>query len=150
MIWTAAYVASVVLVNVIFGWVPFLGSFVVGGIFIVRDLAQREIGHRVALATLAGIGISYVMAAPPVAVASACAFGIGGGADWLVFSALKRHSFRRRVVMSSLVSVPIDSAVFLGVLLGTVPAAAFWVQVASKLAAVAVILAIPRPVPEVA
>lgn len=142
MIWTAVYVASIVGVNLLFGVVPFIGSFVVGGIFILRDFAQREIGHRVLLASVAGIGISYAMAGPGVALASAAAFGASEACDWAVFTLTKRP-FRERVIASSLVSVPVDSAVFL-LALGAFGWAPLAVQIASKLVALAVVL---RPLP---
>ena len=61
-------------------------SLVVGLIFVARDYAQREIGHRVIVAMLfagffiLGDGRSYV------ALASVVAFFISELIDWLVYS----------------------------------------------------------------
>lgn len=153
-VFSALYVASIVFVNWAFGVLPVLrfgsdiwspASIIVGAIFILRDFAQRELGHRVLLASLLGIVISYVMADPRVATASAIAFGVSEATDWAVFSLL-RSSFRRRVVLSSLVGVPVDTACFLG-LLGFFSWTGFAVMVASKLVALAVVFAMPREQP---
>jgi uncharacterized PurR-regulated membrane protein YhhQ (DUF165 family) len=120
MIWTAAYVASVVLVNALFlAFPPFpvggvmlsWGSFVVGGTFILRDFAQREIGHRVLWATLAGTLVTAAMS-PGLAVASGVAFAVSELLDWAVFSRWP-GSFRSRVVASNLIGCPADSALFM-------------------------------------
>jgi queuosine precursor transporter len=137
VIWTVAYVASVVAVNVIFGIVPWLGSFIVGGIFILRDLSQREIGHRVLLASAIGIGISYLMANPAIATASAVAFGVSEVLDWIVFSRW-RGSFRSRVIASSIAGAPVDSALFM-LLAGFFAWPGFAVMTGSKLLALAVL-----------
>ncbi|MCW8915345.1 MAG: preQ0 transporter [Magnetovibrio sp.] len=91
-------------------WPPM--SLVVGFVFIVRDFAQREIGHRILWAMAVGVGLSYVMADPFVAMWSAIAFLISELADWAVYSFTKRP-MSERVIFSSLISAPVDSAVFL-------------------------------------
>jgi uncharacterized PurR-regulated membrane protein YhhQ (DUF165 family) len=120
MKWTLAYVASAVLVNAMFIALPPFqvagatltwGSFVVGGTFILRDYAQREVGHRVLVATLAGTAITALMS-PQLAFASGAAFLVSELLDWAVFSRW-RGSFRSRVVASSLVGAPADSALFM-------------------------------------
>jgi len=91
-------------------WPPM--SLVVGFIFVVRDFAQREIGHRVLVAMLIGAALSYVMASPFVALASAAAFFVSELADWLVYTVTKRP-LSQRILFSSLLGTPIDSVVFL-------------------------------------
>jgi uncharacterized PurR-regulated membrane protein YhhQ (DUF165 family) len=78
----------------------------------VRDFAQREIGHRVLFAMLIGAALSYVMADPQVAIASTAAFLVSELADWLVYSLTKRP-LSQRIIYSSVLSTPLDSAVFL-------------------------------------
>ena len=78
MIYSAAYLASMVLVNVGFAYVPLIHgwppmSLAVGLVFVLRDFAQREIGHRVILLMLAGAVLSYFMASPAIALASCAA-----------------------------------------------------------------------------
>lgn len=118
---TAAYIAAIVLVNIGFVHVPLVPLFgemfppmsiVVGAVFILRDYAQREIGHHILAAMLIGAGLSYVMADPYVAVASLVAFLISELVDWYVYTFTKRP-LAQRILISSAISTPIDSAVFL-------------------------------------
>lgn len=123
MLWPFAYVASVVFVNWSFTHLPMLhtpwgdiwspASLIVGAVFSIRDFAQRDIGHKVILATILGIVLSYLMADPFVAMASAAAFGVGEMADWAVYSLTSSRPFRQRILFSNLVGVPLDTAVFL-------------------------------------
>ena len=125
MKWTAAYVALIVAVNYGFTVVPLVDlpggekwppmALAVGLVFVLRDFAQREIGHRVLLAMLVAAALSWWMASPFVAVASAAAFIVSELADWAIYSFTKR-SFARRVLISSAVSTPIDSIVFLALI----------------------------------
>lgn len=118
-----AYIVGIVAINAGFAHVPLIPIFgtgemwpplslAVGVILILRDFAQREIGHKVWLAMLIGCGLSYWMAAPQIAIASAAAFIVAEGFDWAVFSFTKRP-LADRVLLSSVVAGPIDSAVFL-------------------------------------
>jgi len=119
---TALYIALIVAVNYGFSVVPLVElpggvmwppmSLLVGFVFIVRDFAQREIGHRVLLAMAVGVGLSYIMADPYVAMWSAIAFLVSELADWTVYTFTKRP-MSERVVYSSILSAPLDSAVFL-------------------------------------
>ncbi len=116
------YVAIVVLVNYAFTRVPLLFlpggeawspvALVVGFTFVVRDYAQREIGHWVLPAMLAGGLISWYMASPAIAFASVCAFMTGELLDWAVYT-YTRRPFSQRILLSSALSTPVDSAVFL-------------------------------------
>ena len=64
---TITYILSIALINVGFVYVPLIPfydtmyppmSIVVGLIFILRDFAQKEIGHRVFIAMLIGAFLS--------------------------------------------------------------------------------------------
>jgi uncharacterized PurR-regulated membrane protein YhhQ (DUF165 family) len=70
------------------------------------------VGHRVLIAMLIGAALSYVMAAPYVAIASAAAFLVSELADWLVYT-VTRRPLSQRILFSSLIGTPIDSVVFL-------------------------------------
>ena len=139
--YTLGYVALIVLVNWLFTIVPLVDlpggekwppvSIIVGFIFIARDFAQREIGHRVILAMLVAGAISYFMADPFVAVASVSAFLISEFADWAVYSFTGRP-FAQRILISSAVSTPIDSAVFLA-MIGHLSLTGVVVMTASKM-----------------
>ena len=143
MLWVLAYVACIVLVNVGFVHVPLvelgpLGmwppmSLAVGAVFVLRDYAQREVGHRVLLAMLVGLVLSYYMASPYVAVASAVAFLVSEGADWLVYTVSKRP-FAQRVLVSSAFGTPVDSVVFL-TMIGHLSAAGVMTMTLSKMLA---------------
>ncbi|MFM2130786.1 MAG: hypothetical protein RL477_2332 [Pseudomonadota bacterium] len=119
---TLVYVALIVAVNWGFVVVPLVKmpggemwppmSLAVGFIFVLRDFAQREIGHRVLVAMLIGAGLSYVMASPFVALASAAAFLVSESADWLVYT-VTRRPLSSRILWSSLIGTPVDSVVFL-------------------------------------
>tara|TARA_R110000822_G_scaffold65505_2_gene160285 strand:- start:75 stop:452 length:378 start_codon:yes stop_codon:yes gene_type:complete len=90
-------------------------SLAVGLIFVARDFAQREIGHKVIGAMIVAGAISYFMADPYVAIASVAAFAISEAADWGIYTFTKKP-FKQRILLSSLVSTPLDSVVFLAII----------------------------------
>ena len=91
-------------------WSPV--ALAVGCIFVIRDYAQREIGHLVLPAMFVGGLISWLMATPAIALASVCAFLAGELVDWAVYTFTGR-AFSRRVLLSSALSTPLDSLIFL-------------------------------------
>ena len=122
--YTLSYIVTIVLINIGFVYVPLIPfydtmypplSLIVGFVFVFRDFAQNEIGHKVVFAMIIGALLSYVMANPYVAIASLVAFAVSEAFDWLIFSFTKKP-FRERILISSLVSTPIDSALFLYIL----------------------------------
>ena len=139
--YTTLYVFLIVAVNYAFSVVPLVKlpdgtlwppvSLVVGFVFVVRDFAQREIGHRVLLAMLAGAVISYFMASPIVAVASAAAFLVSEMTDWAIYS-FTRRPLSQRILFSSAISAPVDSIVFLAGV-GILSAAGVVAMTASKM-----------------
>ena len=109
------YVGSVVLVNVGFSLSPqldWLWSLVVGGVLVLRDLAQRSWGHRTLALMLVAALLSYRLGSPRFAVASALAFLMSETIDWLIYSLTKRP-FADRVLISVAFSAPVDTACFL-------------------------------------
>lgn len=138
---TFLYVLSIVLVNYGFVKIPpievFAGTFwppmslLVGFIFVIRDFSQREIGHYVLVAMLLGAGISWFMASPQVAMASAVAFMISELVDWLVYTVTKRP-LSERILYSSILGTPVDSVIFLG-MIGFLSPIALIIQVLSKI-----------------
>ena len=144
--WTAIYIASIVLVNWLFVTVPpwhtplgdlYLATFVVGFIFVLRDYAQREAGHYILFATAAAGVLTWFMVDPSIAVASISAFILSETLDWAVYSFLRRP-LSQRILISSMVSVPLDSFVF-QYLAGYLTPAAFGTEVASKALGVLVV-----------
>lgn len=88
-------------------------TFFVGAVFVLRDYLQRVTGDfKVLPVMLAGCLLSYWLAGPTVAVASFTAFAVSEFADWTVFTKIP-GLFHRRVLLSSIVGVPVDSLVFL-------------------------------------
>lgn len=123
--WTITYILTIVLVNYGFSVVPLIPlptgdmfpplSLVVGLIFVCRDFAQREVGHYVLGAMLVAGVLSWFMANPYIAVASVSAFAISELTDWAVYS-FTRKPFPQRVLLSSAIGTPVDSAVFLAMI----------------------------------
>lgn len=120
--YTLIYICLIVAVNYAFTVLPMIhlpgggvlpaATFLVGVVFVARDFAQREVGHWVIAAMLAAGAMSYWLADPYVAVASVAAFLVSELADWAVYTFTKRP-FAQRVLWSSAIGTPIDSAVFL-------------------------------------
>ncbi len=141
LFWTALYIGLIVMVNWLFTVVPLVDmgggemwppvALIVGLIFIVRDFAQRVVGHWVLAAMLIAAILSYFLADPFVAYASVAAFAISELADWLVYSFTKRP-FAQRILLSSVLATPSDTVVFLGIM-GWLSAPAVLAMTASKL-----------------
>lgn len=148
----AVYVALIAGVNWLFDVTPLVNlpggevwspaALVVGFVFVVRDFAQRQVGHYVLLGMLAGIVISWLMASPQLALASAIAFAVGETADWALYS-LTKKPFSQRILLSSLLGAPLDSLVFLS-LIGISSFVGVLVMSLSKLAGALVVFLLVR------
>lgn len=122
--YTLIYILLVPFVNWTFSWnlqMPvFPGSewvfnpitIITGLILVVRDFAQREIGHEVLIAMLIGLALTAQLAGPELAFASGLAFLIAELVDWAMFTFTK-FKLSSRVLMSSALAAPIDTSVFL-------------------------------------
>lgn len=115
------YVLAVVVLNLGFSYVPLIPTsvgllspmaLVAGAVFVIRDYAQRSSGHYVLFAMATAGVISYLLADPFVAIASVAAFATSELIDWGLYTATKRP-FHQRVLWSSALSTPVDTAVFL-------------------------------------
>jgi len=147
MKYTGLYLSSILAVNLGFTYLPMIQlpggqalapmSILVGFIFILRDYAQREIGHNILAAMAVGIVLSYILADPFVALASAAAFAASELIDWAVYTRTKRP-LKQRILISSAISTPIDSAVFM-LVAGFFSWPGLIIMTASKMIAVAVI-----------
>jgi queuosine precursor transporter len=152
VVWVASYIASILLVNWLFApaqLVPgvtmwntafgdfFLANLLVGAVFVLRDYAQRAIGHWVLLATLLAGFATYAMVDPAIAIASVIAFVVSEMADWAVYSFTKRP-LQSRILLSSLIAVPLDTVIFQH-LAGYLTPAAFTTEVISKAVGVAIV-----------
>ena len=137
--WTALYVVSIVAVNWMFTaiapWTTpmgdlYLANIVVGFVFVLRDYAQREIGHSILVATALGGVLTWFMVDPAIALASITAFILSEAADWGVYSFLRRP-LSQRILYSSLIAVPLDTLAF-QYLAGYLTPAAFTTEIVSK------------------
>jgi queuosine precursor transporter len=116
---TLNYLLFIVLLNTLFSYVPnfnlfghsiSIADFVVGFIYVMRDFAQRETKHWVILAMLIGCLISWMLAEHQAALASVGAFAVGETLDWGIYTYTKKP-LSQRILFSSVISSPIDSAV---------------------------------------
>ena len=105
-----AYIAAIVLVNYTFVVLPpipspfgdlFIANLIVGAVFVLRDYAQRAIGHKVLLATFVAGIITWLMVDPGLAFASLVAFVFSEMTDWAVYSFTKRP-LQNRIWISAL------------------------------------------------
>lgn len=119
--WVYVYVILIPLVNWSFENVPTYpvagGQWnpmviVTGLILVVRDLAQREVGHTIFLPFAIAVVISFVMAPPEIAIASVLAFAVSECIDWAIFTFTKRP-LSKRILWSCGASAPVDSTIFL-------------------------------------
>jgi queuosine precursor transporter len=150
--YSIVYIMLIVFVNWLFTVVPLIdlptgekwppASLIVGLIFVARDFAQREIGHRVIVAMLIAGVMSYYLADPFVAAASVTAFLISEFADWAIYS-FTGKPFAQRVLLSSVIATPIDSAVFL-YMLGHLGAMGVTLMTLSKLVGALIVWAMIR------
>lgn len=91
-------------------WNPF--TIVVGLVLVVRDFAQREIGQFIFIPLLIAVFLSYVLAPPAIATASAVAFFVSEMVDWAVYTYTKAP-LSARVLISSGAGIPVDTIIFL-------------------------------------
>ncbi|HET6915756.1 MAG TPA: VUT family protein [Acidimicrobiales bacterium] len=119
-----AYVACVVLANVLtehFGLIPIgfgllvtAGTFAAGGTLLARNITQDWTGRAaVVVLMLAGCGLSWWLASPDLAVASAVAFLLSESTDMAVFTPLRDRGWSRAVMGASLVGAVVDTFAFL-------------------------------------
>lgn len=152
MLHLLTYIALIVGINVAFAHTPLIPlpngdmwpplSLIVGFTFVVRDYAQKKMGHHILWAMLLGCGISWFLASPELALASAAAFGIGEMADWAIFTFTKRP-FSQRIIFSSLIGAPLDSLAFL-TFIGLATPVGLITMTASKLVGACIVFILVR------
>jgi uncharacterized PurR-regulated membrane protein YhhQ (DUF165 family) len=122
----ATYVAAIVLANwltatfglvaVGFGLLVTAGTFAAGFALLARDFVHRFSGARTSVAcVLVGAAISWALASPALAVASVTAFLASEFVDLGVFSRLRGRGFTTGALGSNLVSIPVDTVIFLSI-----------------------------------
>lgn len=104
-----------------FGFNAPSGVLVIGLALVVRDVIQRRYGKGVALlAITVGVVVSYVLADPFIATASAVGFALGELTDFAIYTPMKRKSLVLAVAVSGIVGGIVDSLIFLQIAFGSV------------------------------
>jgi hypothetical protein len=120
MIWYLVYPGVIVIVNVLFIFGPVLqigpavlpvASVAAGAVFSLRDKAQDALGHGVFAAMGLAALLSFILATPAVAAASLLAFSVSELLDWGAYTFWPGRRLVRAFA-SNLISVPIDSLLF--------------------------------------
>lgn len=117
-VWILAYLGTIVGINAAFSWHPeldYIWAIGVGLIFIFRDMVQRYVGHWSLAFMALALVVSYLMADPFVAIASATAFAASETIDWVVFTITKKP-LADRLFYSAALSIPVDTAIFFGMI----------------------------------
>jgi uncharacterized PurR-regulated membrane protein YhhQ (DUF165 family) len=102
------------------GLVAPAGVYFAGLAFTLRDLLHEAAGRLAVLASIAGgAGLSWVVSAPRLAIASAVAFGLSELADFAVYEPLRRRRWLTAVAASNIVGLVVDSVLFLWLAFGS-------------------------------
>jgi len=117
-----AYLAAIVLANLLvawFGpWVSVVNAFVFVGLTITaRDSLHdawhgRNLHRNMALLILAGAALSYMLGAGRIAIASAAAFTASETIDTITYALLRERAHLVRVNGSNVASAAVDSLLF--------------------------------------
>ena len=122
--YTLLYILLIPFINWSFTWAPMVQlpglaawafnpvTIVTGLILVVRDFAQREIGHEVLIAMALALFLTYVTSGGALALASGAAFLISELVDYAMFTFTK-YKLSSRVLLSSAIAAPIDTTAFL-------------------------------------
>ena len=154
LVLAAAYLGSIVATNwavAAFGIVPVgfglmapAAVYVVGLTLVLRDSVQHRIGKTATFALIAMGAALSALFSPSLALASGVAFLVSESADFATYTLAQRFGHIRAALASNVVSIPIDSLVFLALAFGSQQYLAG--QIAGKvwatLAAVAVLTAL--------
>jgi uncharacterized PurR-regulated membrane protein YhhQ (DUF165 family) len=122
--YTLVYILLIPFINWSFTWAPMVEipgyaawafnpvTIVTGLVLVVRDFAQREIGHEVLIAMALALFLTFVTSGGALALASGAAFLISELVDWAMFTFTK-YKLSTRVLLSSAIAAPIDTTAFL-------------------------------------
>jgi len=104
------------MVPVGFGLVATAGTYFAGLTFVLRDALQDTAGKRWTLTVIgAGAVLSFAVADPFIALASAVAFALAELADLAVYTPLRKRGYVRAAVASNVVGAFVDTVVFLSI-----------------------------------
>jgi uncharacterized PurR-regulated membrane protein YhhQ (DUF165 family) len=122
--WITAFIASIVIANwmtTVFGLVPIgfgllvtAGTFAAGFALVARDGVQISLGPYWTLAAIvSGAILSAITSNPAIAIASGIAFLVSEMVDFAVFTPLRKRTISGAVLLSSIISAPVDTVLFL-------------------------------------
>ncbi|MFB8136311.1 VUT family protein [Streptomyces mirabilis] len=125
-----AYIATIPAANLAvthFGAVPVglgyvapAGVYLVGLALVLRDLAREAVGRGAVLAAIAiGTVLSYLLADPRLAAASAVAFAVAETMDFVVYEPLRKRGLLVAILASNAVGLLADSLLFLRLAFGS-------------------------------
>lgn len=120
----AAYIATIPAANwlvteygvqpVGFGFLAPAGVYALGLALVLRDLAREAAGRRAVVAAIAvGAVLSWWLADPALALASAAAFMVAESMDFAVYEPLRRRGLPVAMLASNAVGILADSLIFL-------------------------------------
>ena len=126
----AAYIATIPAANLAvthFGAVPVgfgfaapAGVYLVGAALVLRDVAREAAGRgAVVAAIVAGALLSWLLASPALALASAVAFAVSEVLDFAVYEPLRRRGLLTAMLASNAVGLLADSMIFLWLAFGS-------------------------------
>lgn len=102
------------VVPVGFGLMATAGTYFAGLTFVLRDALQDATGKLWTLGLIAvGAALSFVLADPFIALASAVAFLSAEVADLLVYTPLRKRGYIRAAAASNIVGAFVDTTLFL-------------------------------------
>ncbi|MEV4288485.1 VUT family protein [Nonomuraea bangladeshensis] len=108
------------VVPVGFGYAAPAGVYMVGLALVLRDLSRETAGRIAVLVAIAvGIVLSYLLADPRLAMASAMAFAVAELADFGVYEPLRQRGLIVAMVASNAVGLLCDSLLFLKLAFGS-------------------------------
>lgn len=102
------------LIPVGFGLTATAGTYLAGAAFILRDAVHDLLGLRWTLVVIAaGAVLSFAIAEPFIALASAVAFGLSETADLAIYAPLRERGYIRAAIASNTVGSFVDTVAFL-------------------------------------
>lgn len=129
MIFFIAYILTIFAANWAigaFGVVPVgFGLFAPAGVyfaglaFTLRDLIQERLGRRAVLIAIVVGALLSAVVSPQFALASGTAFLVSEFADFAVYTPLRQRGWLPAVVVSNVVGLVVDSALFLAMAFGS-------------------------------
>ncbi|MGW5197326.1 VUT family protein [Streptomyces spiralis] len=115
--WLVAHVGAV---PVGFAYTAPAGVYTVGLALVLRDLAREAAGRAAVVAAIAvGAVLSWWLADPGLAVASAAAFAVAETMDFVVYEPLRKRGLLVAMLASNAVGLLVDSLLFLWLAFGS-------------------------------